>query len=82
METSDQASDHSEQDGRLIKWTCDEETVLDLCIKTPRLVFYARGLPRLKMGTLATKEYRLQQTGVPVCVILGVQFRDHNIQTE
>ena len=29
-----------------------------------------------------TKEYRLQQTGIPVCVILGVQFRDHNIQEE
>ena len=28
------------------------------------------------------KEYRLQQTGIPVCVIMGVQFRDHNIQEE
>ena len=29
------------------------------------------------------KEYtRLHQTGIPVCVILGVQFQDHNIQKE
>ena len=28
------------QDGKPIKWTCDEEIVLDLCIKIFRLIFY------------------------------------------
>ena len=31
---------------------------------------------------LVSKEYKLQQIGIPICVILGIQFRDHNIQEE
>ena len=43
------------QDGKPIKWTCDEEIVLDLCIKIFRLIFY--GLPHFKMGTIAAPSY-------------------------
>ena len=34
------------------------------------------------MSWIFTKEYRIQQTGISVCVNLGVQFRDHNIQED